>query len=420
MQDNISELGVATATALLQGDCVVLPGLGSLSASRIPAFKEETDGGTFWHPPRMHAEWKTSKNYSPSVVDVVDPKTYGLSKGQTAESKKRTSKWIQFSGFDYDAIAEHISSSDSLPFLPVGHIKSDGLGFAVEFSAAFVAGMNAKFAHLSPVAVPVAVPASVQQRETLESAPEQNDIQQIEPDPADTAISIDTPETPVAAPAALAKPTAMRQTKPSHLKSRRSVSSVRANRNGSSKGALLLVSGLVIIIVSVILVQQWQWMSDSPSLASSTPVGEDSSAVSGLGNAIPTEQDSVLTQGSTLTAPDSSNSVEQDLPAGSKPVAGSPNNNGASSSTETIKVFTQETIGYTIIVRSALTKTVAEAGMPEMAHLNLPMGILEGESNGSVRFRMGVGVYPTASQAKNAIEELGNKLPEGSWVYRIR
>lgn len=437
MLDKISELGKAVATALIQGDSVVLPGIGALSPLHVPAIKKSTNEGSTWHPPKVSVEWKPSRSFSQSVVDVVDP-THYLQVGDERVGKK-TSKWVQFDGFDYEQIRSEVQNSGIVQFSPLGQLRSVQNGIVLDVSSEFSTAINAKYSQLTPVSLTEKgaleeTSALITPPEEVKTAIKEENIDLAAPKGAisEPHVTLDTKREAVVDPvksepesgkSPLRSTKSLRSTKPLHLKTRRSHASMRSLRSGSSRSALLLVSGICLIGLAVVLLKPWQWSPGEPTSSLTQAAEDDSSMVANENAGDPlqadssrySESDSTLSDPNATTSPPSTSTTDPASTSGQRPT-----NTTAASAQNSNKVFTPETIGYTIIVRSALSKTVAEAGIAEMAQLNLPMGILEGESNGTIRFRLGLGVYTTAADATKAIAELGDSIPEGSWVYRIR
>ncbi len=76
--------------------------------------------------------------------------------------------------------------------------------------------------------------------------------------------------------------------------------------------------------------------------------------------------------------------------------------------------------GWTIVVASVTSRSDAEAIARRYRDLVEPVDVLTAETNGITRYRVGVGQYLTQEAAQAAIEQLGDRLPSGSWPLRIR
>lgn len=76
--------------------------------------------------------------------------------------------------------------------------------------------------------------------------------------------------------------------------------------------------------------------------------------------------------------------------------------------------------GYTLIVGSTVIETDAVEGIQRYRQLGLPAAVLSYVEDGSVRFRLAVGRYESAAIADQARQELADRLPDGTWVRRIR
>ncbi len=175
-------------------------------------------------------------------------------------------------------------------------------------------------------------------------------------------------------------------------------------KRGSSNSALLIVAGLALAAVAVILLKPYVFSPTPVAQEQEFTVVPDSSAEtipSDSSNAIPTDSSSIALGETSDLPPETKSSI--------------PN-----ATADSNKTFTSETKGYTIIVRSALNTTAAETVRQELAALNFPMGILTGESDGVIRYRMGLGVFSTSLIADSVRISLGSQLPQGSWVTRIR
>ena len=191
--------------------------------------------------------------------------------------------------------------------------------------------------------------------------------------------------------------------------SRRSVSAVRSERQSSSKGLLLLVAGFAIIIVAII--SFWPLLQkDAPIAQDDGPVAKNDSSFTAFNDSsLATQADSLGTASETVQAPDSPEASPSPKASTEGEILNPANT-----------VITSETNGYTIIVRSALSRSIAEAVLKQYESLNLPMGVLTTKEDSVTRFRTGIGVYPTAKLADLARESLGEKIPSDSWAFRIR
>lgn len=190
--------------------------------------------------------------------------------------------------------------------------------------------------------------------------------------------------------------------KPVRTSSRRAVHHYA--KRSSSKTAWLFVAGGAVLAIAALLLRPYLF---GPSTR------ETAAPIASIPEIVP-DSNSVALQ------PDSAKAVNSD----SLVIAvGSPGTTAANTvtvSTDVIKTITSETKGYTIIVRSALSASSAESIRPELAALNLPMGVLVGKSDGVVRYRLALGVFKSSLQADSVRNSLGKRLPEGSWSTRIR
>ena len=193
---------------------------------------------------------------------------------------------------------------------------------------------------------------------------------------------------------------------------RRSASSLTREPQSSSKGILLIISGIALLIVAGILL--WPILKpkpDSPSMAENNEVFSqpDSSLIQSETPNTTTKTDSLTTSGSADTT-----TVQN--PRATLPTENSP----TSSTGNQGNTITKETKGYTIIVRSALSKSVAGTAFKGLELLNLPTGVVESTKDGVTRYRSCIGVFATVELAANALQELKQQLPSDSWVFRIR
>jgi hypothetical protein len=80
--------------------------------------------------------------------------------------------------------------------------------------------------------------------------------------------------------------------------------------------------------------------------------------------------------------------------------------------------------GWTIIVASRTQRGPAEALVQKyrtaFADRNLPVGILTGEVNNQTRYRVGVGQFDSQDEARRALEEASNTLPNGAWPLQLQ
>ena len=80
--------------------------------------------------------------------------------------------------------------------------------------------------------------------------------------------------------------------------------------------------------------------------------------------------------------------------------------------------------GWTIIVASRTQRGPAEALVQKyrtaFADRNLPVGILTGEVDNQTRYRVGVGQFDSQDEARRALEEASNTLPNGAWPLQLQ
>jgi hypothetical protein len=188
----------------------------------------------------------------------------------------------------------------------------------------------------------------------------------------------------------------------------RGSTSLYRERNGSNKGAFIIVALVAMAVVATLLLKPLffaEKIVPNEEIASFEPNNEPVTAQDSTG---------VVASDSSLTMPAGTNAV----PDGNEPGGNDPTTLDVSAIQT--KNITSETKGYTIIVRSTLSASAAEMARQALSFLNLPMGVLIGEVNGVTRYRMGLGIYATALEADSVRLSLGSQLPNGSWATRIR
>mgnify|MGYP006928196531 CR=1 FL=1 len=207
--------------------------------------------------------------------------------------------------------------------------------------------------------------------------------------------------------------------KPAHSSRRgRGSTSLYRERNGSNKGAFIIVALVAMAVVATLLLKPLFFPGKTvpnEEMASFKPNNEPVTALDSTG--VVASDSSLIMRAGTNAVPDDSDPGGSDL-SGSDP-------NGVDPTTLDVtavqtKNITSETKGYTIIVRSTLSASAAEMARQELSFLNLPMGVLIGEVDGVTRYRMGLGIYTTALEADSVRISLGSQLPNGSWATRIR
>jgi len=403
--ENRIHIGRIIAEALIQGKSVHIEGMGILKSERVPARREDLPDGPEWFPPHVSLSLlPEGTSFGPDVRPVL---LKHLLDHNEVESSLPAG--IQFEGAVQAMIKELRSASTlALPYVGQLNLKQGHLQFSADPS--LLKALNVRYEDLSVLSMDS---PSISSGETTATAPEDSSsgVESREEEPSDViATSGPNPEAP-----------SVPKAKPSQGASRRprrkSASELREDRHGSSKTALLVVAGVSVIIVVVLLIMplvksgedavQIPALSETVSEDSLTIAVSDSSSLA-IGTVIPDSlANSALIEGAPSkedpTAPSTSESQPQEMP-----VQASTN------------MITAETKGYTIIVRSSLDLNVAESARGELSGLNLPMGVLTGSSEETTRYRMGLGVFGNAAKADSVRLSLGDKLPEGSWVYRIR
>ncbi|GAB5518101.1 MAG: hypothetical protein RhofKO_03520 [Rhodothermales bacterium] len=163
----------------------------------------------------------------------------------------------------------------------------------------------------------------------------------------------------------------------------------------------ILIGGAVLVVVLVAVLAWWFTRPTPPPPVAQqtppaiTPVDTSATAASdSLANAAP---DSVLSP-TTASTP-------------SVPVGANPNLYG------TVPI---EKGGYGIVVASAESEGQAERLARPFVALGYRTGIAYGSHQGVTRHRVMLGQFGTANQAVRALGAERDKLPEGSWVMRLR
>lgn len=77
--------------------------------------------------------------------------------------------------------------------------------------------------------------------------------------------------------------------------------------------------------------------------------------------------------------------------------------------------------GYTLIVGSSLSRASANSAMARYANLGHPVAVLSyPDGDGNTRHRIAVGEFDSADDADSARRAMASRLPDGTWVRRIR
>ncbi len=190
--------------------------------------------------------------------------------------------------------------------------------------------------------------------------------------------------------------------RPARAGSRRSS---HARRSGAGEAPnrkpLFIILGLLAIVaVGWILINQFGGGSDSadPAVAETENVTENPVVVS---------EDPEVDPAGASTIPSTS---EEPPPQPSTPVA-----------TSTAASIDPNSSGYTLIVGSSLSRASAETEMNRFSNLGHPVALLSyPDGDGQARHRIAVGEFATADEADSARQAMANRLPDGTWVRRIR
>ena len=76
--------------------------------------------------------------------------------------------------------------------------------------------------------------------------------------------------------------------------------------------------------------------------------------------------------------------------------------------------------GYTLIVGSTLNANSAERVRSRFTGMGLPTGVLPVTADSTTRYRIAVGLFPTAAEADTLRVRRASELPEGTWVLSVR
>ena len=196
-----------------------------------------------------------------------------------------------------------------------------------------------------------------------------------------------------------------------------------SRNSGGGKGAYIVLGVFAIAIVAALIYKYGFAGPDSESaqqaavteeVTSMDPASEDSLAASSVLPESDTEElsgssgdDSVSEQALAQTSISSEN---DDNPVDSRENVTEDDSSG----------ITRDMDGYTLITGSSLTQENAQTSIEAFRSLGLPVGVLSYQSEGVTRYRMGVGVFPTAALADSARQAMNSDLPSGTWVLRIQ
>ena len=181
--------------------------------------------------------------------------------------------------------------------------------------------------------------------------------------------------------------------------SRRPPSSRRSGQTeASSRKPLFIVLGLVALVaIGWILVNQFGGGSDSADPAVAGTEATSTNPAEGPENPEvdpaeeTTDPGTETSQPAPPVAPATANSID-------------PNSSG-----------------YTLIVGSSLSRSGAETEMNRFRNLGHPVALLSyPDGDGQTRHRIAVGEFATANAADSARRAMASRLPDGTWVRRIR
>lgn len=201
---------------------------------------------------------------------------------------------------------------------------------------------------------------------------------------------------------------------------------VGAHRNEPDRRGLMIVAGLLVVVV-ISIASFWALKSSDglvpgDSLASAevdeaTGQSEDNEmAAGGDSTSNPTDSAEGVTSEESQQPPPAA--LETEGPTEEEPTT--PANPPSTDATVNPVTITADTRGYMLVVGSSLDQQDAERSLARFAPLGLPTGVVAYDEDGIVRYRMGVGIYSSASAADETRTLLADQLPEGTWVKRIR
>ncbi|MFT5143767.1 MAG: hypothetical protein ACI80V_000010 [Rhodothermales bacterium] len=178
---------------------------------------------------------------------------------------------------------------------------------------------------------------------------------------------------------------------------------VRKDRNasrdrisGSRRPILLGLAAIALIVVSIFVIRNW-----GSGTTDDVPPGESTAGQ----EAVQPETTPDPEEGGTTTA----------VQPTSQPVDSVRTPSGTPASIDLTSS------GYTLVVGSSASLAGARAAMNRHANLGHPVGLLSyPDADGQLRHRIGVGEFATSQEADAVRRSLANKLPEGTWVRRIR
>jgi nucleoid DNA-binding protein len=178
--------------------------------------------------------------------------------------------------------------------------------------------------------------------------------------------------------------------------------------------AVLVVAGAAVVIALL--------RGGGPPETASRPAPQDTSSV-GLTAATPADT-SALVFADTVTSGAPSGGLAEPV-TGTTAEASRPAPPPAEEAIRPAPAVAQQdfdtsTAGYTLVVASTVVESDALAGIQRYRQLGLPAAVLAYEDDGSVRYRLAVGLYESAAAADRARKEMADRLPAGTWVRRIR
>ncbi|NNE71183.1 MAG: hypothetical protein HKN29_12575 [Rhodothermales bacterium] len=187
----------------------------------------------------------------------------------------------------------------------------------------------------------------------------------------------------------------------------RSATRRSATGSGSSetnRRALVgLLAALAIVVVAVILWNQFGSGSSDPD-----------------GAIAETEQQAAPQEGEGApVAEDPGNSETDPAAESGTPPAEAGATPPAANSTPT--AINPNSSGYTLIVGSTLSRGAADRAAAQYAGLGHPVAVLSyPDGDGNTRHRIAVGEFDSADDADSARRAMDSRLPDGTWVRRIR
>jgi len=213
-----------------------------------------------------------------------------------------------------------------------------------------------------------------------------------------------------------------------------------SRQSDNARGALWILGSFAIIITAVLIYKYGftgselagqEQINTTERITDQIPADEDSlSAGSEMTKSLADGQSGDESTSGDATVPSSSPTENDPDPVLSEAVESEGVNSEGVVSNQieseesvidnSVEGITGDMSGYTLITGSSLTQNNALTSIRAFRSLGLPSGVLSYQSEGVTRYRMAVGVYPTAASADSARQAMITDLPSGTWVLRIQ